>query len=46
MMALSKSLGAKEIRDTMTDDDREAVRDALESMQTIVVECLKHLKKA
>lgn len=43
--ALHAGLGKKEVRETMTVEDRASVREAVESMQKLLGECLKHLKK-
>lgn len=44
--ALHASLGKKDVREAMTADDRAAVLEEIESMQPLLAECLKHLKKA
>jgi hypothetical protein len=44
--ALHDGLGMKEVREAMTVDDRKAVLGDVTSMQTLLGECLKQLKKA
>jgi hypothetical protein len=43
--ALHDGLGKKDVREAMTPDDRTAVLEAATSMQTLLAECLKQLKK-
>ncbi len=43
--ALHASLGKKEVREAMTIDDQVAIMESITSMQPLLADCLKHLKK-
>jgi len=44
--ALHAGLAKQDVRNAMTADDRAAVLEAVESMQTMLTECLQNLKRA